>query len=63
MTSMRLMPGARLGIESEDDLVRMGIEEGSPELGRRSANGDGRRGDGGGGKRRKLLHRLRREMG
>jgi hypothetical protein len=57
------MPGARLGMESGERLVRIGIEGGSRGIGRRSANGDGRRGDGGGGKRRRLLHRLKREMG
>jgi hypothetical protein len=62
MTSTILMRGARLEMENVDGLDRMETEEGSRKIGKRSANEGGRSGDGGGGKRRRLLHRLRKEM-
>lgn len=63
MTSTRLMRGARLGMENGDGLVRMGIEGESREIGKRNANEDGRRGDGGEGKKRGLRRMLKRKMG
>jgi hypothetical protein len=58
----RLMRGGRLGIANEDGLVRMAVEGGSRGIEKRSANGDGKREDGE-GKRRRLRRMLRREMG
>jgi hypothetical protein len=56
------MRGGRLGIANEDGLVRMAVEGGSRGIEKRSANGDGKREDGE-GKRRRLRRMLRREMG
>jgi hypothetical protein len=62
VTSMIHMRGARLGMENVDGLDRMETEGVSRGIGKRSASGDGKNGDGGEGKRRRLLHRRRREM-
>lgn len=54
-----LMPGVRLGTANTDGLVVIGSE--SRGIGKRIANEDGRNGDGGGGKKRRLRPMLRRE--
>jgi hypothetical protein len=55
-------PGARLGIANADGRVRTGTEGMSREIGKKSANGDDRSGDGG-EKKRRLRRMLRRETG
>jgi hypothetical protein len=56
------MPAARLEIANADGLVRMGIAGVSRGIGKKSANGDDRSGDGE-GKRKRLQRMLRRETG